>query len=188
MKVLTLLGSARKKGNTATTLTLVEEELTSMGHEIERITLHDKDIKGCMGCRKCHETPEEIACVQNDDANEILEKIIEADAVLLTSPIYFWGFTAQLKSLIDRSFAFVTQYHQPGHDSLVKGKRMGLLTTGGGAYEDNAEGTFFSYKKLVNFLMTDNKAAVHIGKCTIPTDLPEETAQQAKELAKSLIS
>jgi len=115
MKITTLLGSAKKKGNTAAVLGWVEEKLRTQGHDVEQIYLHGKSIKGCMGCGKCRETPDEIACVQDDDAENILEQMIKSDVVLYTSPAYFWGFSAQLKLLIDRSFSLVTNYHQPDH-------------------------------------------------------------------------
>lgn len=59
MKVTTLLGSAKKKGNTATVLGWVEEELKASGHDVERIYLHNKAIKGCIGCAKCRDYPDE---------------------------------------------------------------------------------------------------------------------------------
>ena len=64
MKVTTLLGSARKKGNTATVLSWIEAELASLGHEVRQVYLNDRNINGCLGCAKCRRTPDEIACVQ----------------------------------------------------------------------------------------------------------------------------
>ena len=126
MQITTLLGSARKKGNTATVLGWVEEELKSMDHDVERIYLNNKSIGGCLGCDKCGENPDEIACVQKDDAIDIMEKMIASGAILYASPIYFWGFSAQIKALIDRGYALVTNYHKPGWTSLLEGKHIGL--------------------------------------------------------------
>ncbi len=187
MRILTLLGSAKKKGNTATALTMAEKELEAQGHEVERIYLNSKDIHGCLGCNKCREFPDEIACVQDDDANAILEKMIASDAVLFTSPIYFWGFTAQIKALIDRSYALVTQYHQPDHTSLMKGKRIGLLTTGGGLFENNAEGTFTAFDRLAKFYIAESTAELHIGKCGVPSELPHEAPLQIEKFVKSFV-
>ena len=77
MQVTTLLGSAKKKGNTATVLGWVEENLKSLGHDVERIYLNSKSIRGCLGCAKCRENPDEIACVQKDDAIDIMEDAIQ---------------------------------------------------------------------------------------------------------------
>ena len=188
MQITTLLGSAKKKGNTATILGWVEQELETMGHSVERIYLHNKTIGGCMGCAKCRQTPDAIACVQKDDAPAILERMIASDAVLYASPVYFWEFTSQIKRLIDRSFSLVTNYHQPGHTSLMAGKRIGLLVTGGGAYENNAEGLFTAFDRIVDFLLAQKKGELYVGGCSIPAELPERVQEQAKELARSLVA
>ena len=135
MKITALLGSAKKKGNTATVLGWVRDELEALGHTVEVIYLNSKSINGCLGCAKCREKPDEIACVQHDDAIDILEKMISSDVVLYASPIYFWGYSAQIKALIDRSYSLVTNYHKPGHTSLMKDKPVGLLVTGADPYE-----------------------------------------------------
>ena len=187
MQITTLLGSARKKGNTATILSWVEEEVKSLGHTVERIYLYRKSISGCLGCAKCRENPDEIACVQKDDAVDILEQMIESDVVLFASPIYFWGFSAQIKALIDRGYSLVTNYHKPGHTSLMKGKRVGLLVTGADAYEDNAEGMFTSFDRIVDFLLARKSGKLYVGGCGEPADLPDDTRKRALDLARSLV-
>ena len=187
MQITTLLGSARKKGNTATVLGWIEEELESMGHEVERIYLDKKSIQGCLGCAKCRETPHEIACVQKDDAIDIMEKMISSDSTLFASPVYFWGFSAQIKTLIDRGFSLVTNYHRPGHTSLMEGKRVGLLVTGGGAYEDNAEGLFSSFDRIAAFLLARKSGELYVGGCMTPDALPKDIRSKALDLARSLV-
>ena len=187
MQVTTILGSAKKKGNTATVLSWVEEELHTLGHEVERIYLNNKSIGGCLGCAKCRENPAEIACVQKDDAADIMEKMIASEAVLFASPIYFWGFTAQFKALIDRGYALVTNYHKPGHTSLMQDKRMGLLVTGADAYEDNAEGMFIAFDRIVDFLLAQKADDLYVGQCSVPAELPETAKNNALELARSLV-
>ena len=187
MQITTLLGSAKKKGNTATVLGWVEEELKSMGHDVERIYLNNKSIKGCLGCAKCRENPDEIACVQKDDAIDIMEQMISSEVVLFASPIYFWGFPAQIKALIDRGYSLVTNYHKPGHTSLMEGKRIGLLVTGADAYEDNAEGMFTAFDRIVDFLLARKSGELYIGECSVPAEMPEEVKNKALELARSLV-
>jgi multimeric flavodoxin WrbA len=186
MKITTLLGSARKKGNTATVLNWVEEELTTLGHSVERIYLNNKTIGGCLGCGKCKEHADEIACVQKDDASDIFERMIASDAVLFTSPVYFWGFTSQLKRLIDRGYALVTNYHQSGHTSLMENKRIGLLVTGADAYENNAEGLFTAFDRIADFLKAPKGGELYVGGCSVPAKLPETVMNQAVEMARSL--
>jgi multimeric flavodoxin WrbA len=187
MQVTTLLGSARKKGNTATVLGWVEEELESLGHDVERIYLNNKAFGGCLGCAKCREYPAEIACVQNDDAIGIMEQMIASGAVLFASPIYFWGFSAQIKTLIDRGYSLVTNYHKPGHTSLLEGKRLGLLVTGADPYEENAEGMFTAFHRIVNFYLARKSGELYVGECSVPAELSEGVKKNAFELARSLV-
>lgn len=188
MNVLTLLGSAKKKGNTATVLGWVEAELQAAGHTVERIYLHNKSVNGCMGCAKCREHADKIACIQKDDAPEIMEKMIASDVVLYASPLYFWGFSTQIKALIDRGYALVTNYHQPNQTSLMKGKRVGLLATGGGAFDNNAEAMFTAFDRIVGFLMAQKAGELYVGGCTTPDKLSDDINGKAVELARSLVS
>jgi NAD(P)H-dependent FMN reductase len=194
MQVTTLLGSARKKGNTATVLGWVEEALESLGHDTERIYLNNKAIGGCLGCAKCRENPAEMACVQNDDAIGIMEKMIASGAVLFASPIYFWGFSAQIKTLIDRGYCLVTNYHKPGHTSLLEGKRLGLLVkrlgllvTGADPFEENAEGMFTAFDRIVDFYLARKSGELYVGECSVPAELSEGVKKNAFELARSLV-
>lgn len=187
MQITSLLGSAKKKGNTATVLGWVENELQSLGHDVERIYLNNKSIGGCLGCAKCRENPAEIACVQKDDAIDIMEQMISSDVILFASPIYFWSFSAQIKALIDRGYSLVTNYHKPGHTSLLKGKRIGLLVTGADAYEDNAEGMFIAFDRIVDFFLAQKTGELYVGECSVPADLSEEVKEKALELARSLV-
>ena len=187
MQITSLLGSAKKKGNTATVLGWVENELQSLGHDVERIYLNNKSIGGCLGCAKCRENPAEIACVQKDDAIDIMEQMISSDVILFASPIYFWSFSAQIKALIDRGYSLVTNYHKPGHTSLLKGKRIGLLVTGADAYEDNAEGMFIAFDRIVDFFLAKKSGELYVGECSVPADLSEDVKEKALELARSLV-
>jgi len=188
MKITTLLGSAKKKGNTATVLGWVEDELQAAGHTVERVYLNNKSINGCMGCAKCREHADKIACIQKDDAQGIMETMMSSDVVLYASPLYFWGFTAQIKALIDRGYALVTNYHQPNQTSLMKGKRVGLLATGGGSFENNAEAMFTAFDRIVGFLMAEKAGELYIGACTVPDKMPADVKDKAVELARSLVS
>ena len=187
MKITALLGSARKKGNTANVLGWVEAELESRGHTVQRIYLNNKSINGCLGCARCRENPDDIDCVQKDDAIDILQQMIASDLVLFASPIYFWGFPAQLKALLDRSYSLVTNYHKPGHTSLMTGKRIGLLVTGADPYEGNAEGMFTAFDRFVDFLLAEKSGELYVGECSIPAEIPTEVRIKAAELARSLV-
>ena len=100
MKVIGISGSPRPEGNTTL---LVREALNAIaeeGIETEFISLADKELNPCIGCNICKETG---TCQIIDDVDEILEKMKEADGIILGSPVYFGGVSAQLKMLMDRS-------------------------------------------------------------------------------------
>ena len=188
MKVVTLLGSARRSGNTATVLQWVESALQDLGHDVQRIVLHGKRIGGCLGCAKCRQRPDEIGCVQQDDAPEILGRMMAAQAVLWASPIYFWGFSAQIKALIDRGYSLVTQYHRPGHTSLLEGRRQALLVTGADQFENNAEPLFTAFDRIVDFYKTVDAGKWYVGPCTTPDELSTEIREAAGAFALKIVS
>lgn len=186
MKVLTLQGSARKKGNTAKVLGWVEAELSSMGHEVESVYLHDRDIKGCLACGKCKEKPGEVGCIQKDDALGILQSMVEADLVVFASPLYFWGLAGPLKTLIDRTYSFYIDYHQPTHASLVEGQRQALLVTGGGPFESNAEPVFTAFGRLQNPHKAVKAGELYIGRCGVPDNMEKSVKEQAVAFARDI--
>jgi multimeric flavodoxin WrbA len=187
MQITTLLGSPKKTGNTAAVLGWAEQELVSLGHDVERIYLNNKSIRGCLGCAKCRENPDKIGCIQHDDAIAIMQKMISSEVTLYASPVYFWGFSAQIKALIDRCYSLVADYHKPGHISLMEGKRIGLLVTGADAYEENAEGMFTAFDRIADFLLARKSGELYVGECSVPAELSEEVKNKAVELARCLV-
>ncbi|MBI9087881.1 MAG: flavodoxin family protein [Desulfobacterium sp.] len=185
MKIITLMGSSKKKGNTATILGWVEEHLQAMGHEVKSIYLHSKEINPCLGCAKCKEDPTQVACIRNDDGLEILKKMTQADLTLFASPLYFWGLTSPTKAIMDRSYSLVTNYHKPDHASLVEGRRQALLVTGGSDFTDNAEPAFTAYNRLVNFYKGKSAGELYV-KCTVPDALDLDVKNQAVTFAEKI--
>jgi multimeric flavodoxin WrbA len=103
MKVVAFNGSARKDGNTAILIREVFTELEAEGIETEMIQLAGKTIHGCTACRKCFENKNQRCAIDNDFANECIEKMLEADGIILASPTYFADVTTEIKALIDRA-------------------------------------------------------------------------------------
>lgn len=186
MKVLLLQGGARKKGNTATILNWVEEELISSGHEVETLYLHSYTVKGCMGCARCKDVPDKIGCVQKDDAPKILEKMIQADAVVFSSPLYFWGVNAQLKAVIDRTYSLYTYANTPDHVSLIEGQRQALLVTGAGPWDNNAEGAFTAFGRMQKYHKAVHAGELYVGGCTTPADMDPSVKDRALAFARKL--
>jgi multimeric flavodoxin WrbA len=103
MKVVAFNGSPRKDGNTTILINRVFRELEKEGVETELVQLSGKEIHGCIACRKCFENKDRRCAVKTDIANECIEKMIEADGIILGSPVYFTDVTAEMKALIDRA-------------------------------------------------------------------------------------
>ena len=110
MKVLAFNGSTRKDGNTAILLNHTLGELQNEGFETELYQFAGKKIKGCIACRKCVENKDQRCAVKDDVLNECIEKMLEADGILLGSPTYFADLTPELKALIDRA-GFVSRWN-----------------------------------------------------------------------------
>ena len=103
MKVTAFNGSPRKDGNTAILINYVIEELSKEGIETELIQFSGKTIQGCKACMKCFKNKDRKCAFDNDDFNECVEKMFEADGIILGSPTYFTDVTVEMKGLIDRA-------------------------------------------------------------------------------------
>jgi len=103
MKVAAFNGSARKDGNTAILVNYVLDELKKEGIETELVQLAGKKIRGCAACYKCFDNKDQRCSVKDDVANECIEKMIEAQGIIMASPTYFADVTAEMKALIERS-------------------------------------------------------------------------------------
>jgi multimeric flavodoxin WrbA len=103
MKVVAFNGSARKDGNTAILIREVFAELDAEGIKTEMIQMAGKTIHGCIACGKCFENKNQRCAIDNDFANECIEKMLEADGIILASPTYFGDVSTEMKALIDRA-------------------------------------------------------------------------------------
>ena len=103
MKVLAINGSPRKGGNTEYLLKTVLEVLESQGIETELIQIGRTNIRGCTACGMCIKNKDKRCVVDGDIFNDVFEKMLEADGLLLGSPTYFTDVSAEMKALIDRS-------------------------------------------------------------------------------------
>lgn len=96
-------GSPRKGGNTQHLLEATLNPLADMGWETELVQVGGKNIRGCIACYKCAEKQDGQCAVKKDIANDCIEKMKKADAIIIGSPTYFAGVGSDIKSLIDRS-------------------------------------------------------------------------------------
>jgi len=117
MKVIAFNGSARKDGNTAILINTVLQELQKEGIETELIQLAGQKIRGCRACYQCRKNEDKHCSVTNDILNDCIDKMLEAEGIILGSPVYFTDVTAEMKALIDRA-GFVAR----GNDHMFKRK------------------------------------------------------------------
>ena len=101
MKVVAINGSPRRDGNTAILIKEVFKVLESHGIETELIQLGNKPVHGCTACLKCKEIQDRKCHIKNDHLNLCLQKMVEADGIIIGSPVYFADVTTEIKALID---------------------------------------------------------------------------------------
>jgi len=109
MKVIAINGSPRSNGNTAILIGHVFSELEKAGIQTEIVQLAGVRIRGCMACFKCGENLDKKCAVKNDPINGYIEKMLNADGIILASPTYFTDVTSEMKALIDRAGMFAKQ-------------------------------------------------------------------------------
>ncbi len=102
-KVLILSGSPRMGGNSDILCDEFQRGAEENGHQVEKIRVATKNIHPCVACYHCRD--HEGKCVFQDDMAEVLQKMIDADVLVLASPVYFYSIDAQLKAVIDRTVA-----------------------------------------------------------------------------------
>jgi len=101
MKVILINGSPNANGCTFTALSEVSKTLNENGVDTEIIHAGDKNIRGCIGCRKCKENSK---CIFNDLVNDVAQKFIECDGFVIGSPVYYSSANGSVVSLMDRLF------------------------------------------------------------------------------------
>ena len=114
-KILGIIGSPRKKGNTHILVSRILDGAQEAGAETEILFLSDLDIRECDGCHSCWKSRQ---CSKKDDMIHIYPKIIESDILIFGTPVYWYGPTALMKCFIDRFVYF----NCPGNRAKIRGK------------------------------------------------------------------
>ncbi|WP_323736113.1 flavodoxin family protein [Methanosphaera sp. ISO3-F5] len=137
MKVLGIVGSPRKNGNCDV---LVKEFLEAVDADTEYIFLNEKELNGCNACMGCVEGD----CVIDDDGNEIIKALLDADVLVFSSPIYYGQITAQAKSFIDRFYQI-----SRNPEKTLEGKKVVTIFTQ--AQPENVFGNYIESFKTMPF-------------------------------------
>lgn len=126
-KVIALMGSPRKNGNTDTLVKEVLRGAAEAGAETRLVHVAELNMKGCQGCYSCKQRERAgQGCILEDDMTPLYREIEEADVVVFGSPVYMSTMSAQLKLVLDRLFPYIII---DGKGPLPKGKRCALIFT-----------------------------------------------------------
>lgn len=142
MKIVLLQGSPNKNGSTNILAENFSKGAKEAGHDVIRFDVEDMNIKPCTGCVACgYEGP----CVQKDDNEKIKKAILSADMIVFATPLYYYGMSAQLKTVVDRFCAY---------NSSITGKHMksALLTVAWNSDNWTFDALESHYKTLVRYL------------------------------------
>jgi len=167
-------------------LELFEKLITQQGHQVDRINIVDYQVNGCLGCQACQKVSRGLGCEQKDDAVKLFKRMIASDAVIYATPLYTYGFTAQMKALIDRQNCLVTG-DGPEYTSLLKGKRSALLVTCGGPIEQNADLIQIVFDREGQYQQWDIVGKYIVPSCTTPDALGDRAMEIAKQMAWDIL-
>jgi multimeric flavodoxin WrbA len=103
MKVVAFNGSARRDGNTAILINMVFDELKKEGIQTELVQFGGKPVRGCLACYGCYRNKNKRCVVEDDIINDCIQKMSEADGIILGSPVYVTDVSSEMKALIDRA-------------------------------------------------------------------------------------
>ena len=177
MNILILSGSPRKGGNTDL---LVEAFVkgVSQKHHVEVVSVHDYKVNPCLGCNACFMSKDNT-CVQKDDMPLIYEKMSHADMLVIASPVYFYGLSAQLKAVIDRC-------HNPIRDTF-KIKKTSLLLVGAATLPELFDSILAQYQLCLNFFNLEDVGRVLVRGVKDKGDIKNTNAlNEAFELGQNI--
>ena len=179
MKTVILFGSPRKNGNTIQLVQTMTDALKKKGHSIRMFYLNDLNIKPCQGCYTCFKNG---SCKINDDMKDIRKYIMAADLIVYATPIYWFGPSAQLKLVIDRSMAFMDS----DYNSRVAGKKAITLITFADNNMETCRPALDMFKKSFNLLKLTYAGSIEVPGCTDSGSIKEEYKKKTKKLVDSL--
>ncbi|MCK9578874.1 MAG: flavodoxin family protein [Methanoregula sp.] len=186
-KALILIGSPRKKGSTATLAAEAERGLKENGIETKTVFLNDLKIKGCQACYWCKKN-DVAECAMKDDMQNLHQLMKECDGMIVASPIYFAGVTAQTKAWLDRLFPYIGMDLSP---KMPPGKKVSFIFT-----QNQPDARLFA-TPIATFMqmvgLTGLPVKDHMLACDLDTGVKppvednKKVMEQAYHLGKNLI-
>ena len=176
MKILVITGSPRKNGNSNTLADNFIKGAQEAGHSVVRFDSAFKNVHPCIACNKCGMNGQ---CVFKDDFEFIRNNIVDADAVVFVSPMYYFGISAQIKAVIDRFYAINGQIHVS--------KKAALIMTYADTSTKEAQPIINHYETLLNYLgWSDAGKVIASGVWTAGDINHTQYPKQAYELGKKI--
>lgn len=151
MKILIISSSPRKGGNSDVLCDQFAKGSTENGHEVEKISLQEKKISPCIACYSCMK---DHICSINDDMSDIFSKLAGADVIVLSSPVYFYSLTAQMKIFIDRCLV---------NYKILKDKIFYFIVTAADPQHEAAEATLMAFRGFLRCLPNAKEAGIIYG-------------------------
>ena len=177
MNILILTGSPRRGGNTD----LLAEAFAkgaSTNHCVDIVSVGDYKVNPCMGCNACFKNDDNTCC-QKDDMPVIYNKLAQADMLVIASPVYFYGLSAQLKAVIDRC-------HNPIRNTFHIGKAA-LLLVGAATLPELFDSIVTQYRLCLNFFNIEDAGQVLVRGAKDKGDIKNTNAlKEAYELGLSV--
>lgn len=164
-KILIILGGGRKKGNTAQLVDAFMKGAMEAGHATELISLNQLQVNGCIGCNACRYGK---PCVQKDDFNSLVPKILEADLLVFASPLYYWTISSKIKAFIERFYCIAQKDDNPPlgryekypvHDCVL------LMTSADDFFWTFEQAVSYYQFTMVNYIGFHNKGMLLAGGC-----------------------
>jgi len=184
-KVLVLLGSPRKKGNSALLAERIARGAKSVGAKVETLFIHGMKIAPCKSCYACQK-PDSKGCSINDDMQSVYKKLLEADAWVIASTVYWFTMSAQTKLWMDRCFALPAYAEQP-----FAGKRIAIAMTYGDTdpFDSGCVNALRTFQDAYRYAQATIVGMVYgsaIGAGEIKNN--DTLMKEAEELGKQLVS
>jgi len=175
-KILVLAGSPRKNGNTDR-LADAFVKGAEKRNEVEVFSVHDYRIRPCTGCDTCF-TRAGNECVQDDDMPLIYRKLHDTDTLIIASPVYFYGISAQLKAVVDR-------LHTPMRDFFPI-QKLGLILVGAAELPELFDSITAQYRLVLNFFHLEDAGMVLVRGAREKGAVTEEDLKSVYDFGRSI--
>ena len=178
MNILVITGSPHKKGTSA----LLAEEFIKgaqeKGHKVFRFDAAFEELHPCIACESCKTG--EKKCIYKDGMEKLNPELFDADMVVFVTPLYYFGFSSQIKMVIDR-------FHANNHKIINTNKKAMLLATSAASNDWTMDGLVTNYKNILRFLGWENAGMLLATGCPVretieKTDFPKKAYELGKNL------